>query len=94
MIPGTCRGFPCDRVRKVPCPPRAVGVDRRGHYNPVWGCGGDRERWCLGVSRSMTSKLEGLEEQAGVSQVKVGGGRWEWGKERGFLGREHSIAKA
>lgn len=42
----------------------------------------------------MTSKLEGLEEQAGVSQVKVGGGRWEKGKERDFPGKENSIAKA
>lgn len=38
MISGTCRGFPCDQVRKVPCPPRAIGVDRRGRCSPEWGC--------------------------------------------------------
>ena len=35
---------------------------------------GSQEIYCLGGSKSVTSKLEGLE-QAGVSQV--GGGRWE-----------------
>lgn len=49
---------------------------------------GSQEIYCLGGSKSVTSKLEGLE-QAGVSQV--GGGRW---KERGLPGRENSIAKA